>query len=297
MLAAGLGFALARAACAQSVWPTDNDPSAAAAPDAAAPAASAPDTGDDSDVLKDVDQSKLDFTQLNVDASTLTSSPSVKKQRPAQAPAGDSLIWSQSDRRDGSSAVSVKQSLFPFWDTRVGADMTVAREPTTMSELLAEKSANNGADPQSGGSAWASITAPGAGSIWDKTAVEARFDPGQDQSRLGTTLSKALPLSDRYALTLQDRYSLIQQGVVPVPGIIARPEAGYETGQSARLSIADTATSFMVGQTLSSSEDRWLRQIGAEQKLFGDVSVAASVGETAQGTLDSSITAGYQRSW
>ena len=61
---------------------------------------------------------------------------------------------------------------------RVGADMTVTRQPTTMSELLAEKAANGGSLPQSSGTAWAAVTAPGAGSIWDKTAVEARVDPG-----------------------------------------------------------------------------------------------------------------------
>ena len=78
--------------------------------------------------------------------------------------------------------MSVKQSVSPFWDTRIGADMTVAREPTTMSELLAQKAANGGNPPQSSGTAWAAITAPGAGSIWDKTAVEARVDPARSRA-------------------------------------------------------------------------------------------------------------------
>ena len=104
-----------------------------------------------------------------------------------------------------------------------------------MSELLAEKSANGGNLPQSGGTAWASITAPGAGAIWDKTAVEARVDPAQDQSKLGTTIIKSVPLADQYSLTLQNGYNVTEQGVVPVPGVAARPAHNYQTDQSAKL--------------------------------------------------------------
>jgi hypothetical protein len=76
-----------------------------------------------------------------------------------------------------------------------------------------------------------------------------------------------------------------------------RPARNYTTDQSARLSIADTGTSFITGQTLSSTDDKWLRKIGAEQKLFDGVSISASVGETAQGPSNKSLTAGFKRSW
>jgi hypothetical protein len=207
------------------------------------------------------------------------------------------MSWSSKSSANGSAAVSVKQPLSPFWDTRIGADMTVARQPSTMSELLAEKVANGGNTPQSTGTAWAAITAPGVGSIWDKTAVEARVDPGQEQSRLGTSLSKSLPLSDQYSLTLQNGYNVTQQGIVPVPGIVARPERSYQTEQSAKLSIADTGTSLIAGQTLSSTDDKWLRKIGAEQKLFDGVSITGSIGETPLGAANKSLTAGFKRSW
>ena len=194
--------------------------------------------------------------------------------------------------------MSVKQSLTPFWDTRIGADMTVARQGTlTASEALSEKLANGGSAPQSSGTAWAAITAPGVGSIWDKTAVEARVDPAQEQSKLGTSLSKSVPLSEQYSLTLQNGYNLIQQGIVPVPGIVSRPARSYETDQSAKLSIVDTGTSFMAGQTLSTNDDKWLRKVGAEQKLFDGVTVSGSVGETPTGATNKSFSAGFKRSW
>jgi len=207
------------------------------------------------------------------------------------------MSWSSKNNANGSAGVSVKQPLSPFWDTRIGADMTVAPQPTTMSELLSEKVANGGNAPQSSGTAWAAMTAPGVGSIWDKTAVEARVDPGQESSKLGTSLSKSLPLSDQYSLTLQNGYNLTQQGILPVPGVVARPVRSYETEQSARLSIADTGTSLIAGQTLSSADDKWLRKVGAEQKLFDGVSITGSIGETPLGTTNKSLTAGFKRSW
>ncbi|MFX5514240.1 hypothetical protein ABTD48_19780, partial [Acinetobacter baumannii] len=80
------------------------------------------------------------------------------------------------------------------------ADLNVTTKmPTTSSEVLAEKMAHNNQISQSSGSAWAAMTAPGLGSIWDKTAVEARTDPAQEQSRFGTSLSKSLPFGgDQY---------------------------------------------------------------------------------------------------
>jgi hypothetical protein len=284
MLAAGFSAASVLPARAQAV-PADENAEMPAA-EADAPEA------DDADI-KDL---QLDWSQLNVDASTLSTRPASKSRVSPQAGAGNDMSWSSKDQSNGS-AVSVKQPLSPFWDTRIGADMTVTRQPTTMSELLSEKAANGGSEPQNSGSAWAAITAPGVGSIWDKTAVEARVDPGQEQSRLGTSLSKSLPLSQQYSLTLQNGYNVTQQGIVPVPGIAAHPSRNYQTEQSAKLSITDTGTSFVAGQTLSTTDDKWLRKIGAEQKLFDGVSMSASVGETPQGVTNKSLTAGFKHSW
>lgn len=284
ILAAGISVAPVLQAQAQAVWPGENadTPAVEAVPDA-----------DDADI-KDLD---LDWSQLNIDASTLTDGRALKARLAPKTGAGTEPSWSSKDRPDGAAALSVKQPLLPFWDTRVGADMTITRQPSTMSELLSEKAANGGSAPQSSGAAWASITAPGVGSIWDKTAVEARLDPSQEQSKLGTSLSKSLPLSEQYSLTLRNGYNVIQEGIVPVPGIVARPARNFETEQSAKLSIADTGTSLIAGQTLSTIDDKWLRKVGAEQKLFDGISIAGSIAETPQGASNKSLTAGFKRSW
>jgi hypothetical protein len=293
LLAAGLSLVLTLPAFAQAAPAEDEQEQPAE--EASTSEVSAPSVNDE-DVLKDIDVSQLDWGQLNVDVSTLSDGPAAKA-RQARAAADGGMNWSNNNRANGSSAVSVKQSVSPFLDTRVGADMTVTREPTTMSELLAEKTANGGALPQSGGSAWAAITAPGAGPVWDKTAVEARVDPGADQSRLGTSISKQVPLTDGTSVTLSNGYNVTQQGTVPVPGIASRQERSYQTDQSAKVELSDTGTSVSAGQTLSTTDDKWLRKIGAEQKLFGGVSVSGSVSETPQGTINKSISAGIKKSW
>jgi hypothetical protein len=289
ILAAGFGLASTLQAGAQAVPVEQNTVAAAAEADAAL---------DINDVdMTDVDIKNLDWSQLNVDASTLISPAS--KARAAPLGAGTDMSWSSQDKPNGSAAVSVKQPLSPFWDTRVGADMTVVHQPQTLTsaDLVRQKFSSDSQPSQSSGSAWAAITAPGVASIWDRTAVEARVDPSQEQSKLGTSLSKSLPLSEQYSLTLQNGYNVIQQGLAPVPGIGGHATRNYEVDRSAKLSIADTGTSLIAGQSLSSTDDKWLRKIGAEQKLFGGVTINGSIGETALGTSNKSLTAGFKRSW
>jgi hypothetical protein len=286
------GFAATHAAFAQTQAAKDDDESADETTEAKADEAKPAETAAEQKPAE-IDVNSLDWSQLNVDPSTLSYGPKAPARR---ADADGEMKWSSNNKPTGS-AVSVKQQVAPFWDTRVGADMTVAREPTTMSELLAEKTVNGGNLPQSGGSAWAAVTAPGAGSVWDKTAVEARVDPSSEQSKLGTSLSKQVPISGQSSLTLQNGYSMTQQGVVPVPGLVSRPQRTYETDQSAKISIGDTGTSVSAGQTLSSTDDKWLRKFGAEQKVLDGVTISGSVGETAAGTTSKSISAGFKKSW
>jgi hypothetical protein len=299
MLAAGVALAFVSFAATHPVYAQaqvsqddeEGDESATAKADETKPAETASEQKPTE--AAEIDANTLDWSQLNLDPATLTYGPKAPARR---ADADGDMKWSNNNRPNGSG-VSVKQQVAPFWDTRVGADMTVAREPTTMSELLAEKTANGGNLPQSGGSAWAAVTAPGAGVVWDKTAVEARIDPSSEQSKLGTSLSKQVPISGASSLTLQNGYSMTQQGMVPVPGLSQRPQRSYETDQSAKISIGDTGTSVTAGQTLSTTDDKWLRKFGAEQKVLDGVTVSGSVSETPAGTTSKSISAGFKKSW
>jgi hypothetical protein len=289
-----LGSLPAVAEEAPSVWPKDIYP----AEENAAPASENP--GDEAEGAPaqtvDLTNPEIDWSQLDTSAAAGSAKAPAdpKARRAAQDSAASS--WSAQDKSNGAAALSVKQSMIPFWDTRVGADLTVARQqPSSAAEALQQKITTG--EQQSAGSAWAAMTAPGVGSIWDRTAIEARVDPSQESSRLGTSLSKSVTLDERTSLTLQNGSSVTQQGVAPIPGITGHQARNYAMDQSARLSIADTGTSFITGQTLSSTDDKWLRKIGAEQQLFGGVSVSGSIGETPQGTANKSISAGFKKSW
>jgi hypothetical protein len=272
-----------------SVWPKDiySNENATPATEPAEDEAEGP-------PAQTVDLSNPDIDWSQLDTTSTSSDKALKARRALQD--GLASSWSAQDKSNGASALSVKQPVIPFWDTRVGADLTVARQqPLSLSEALQQKFTTG--EQQSSGAAWAAMTAPGVGSIWDKTAIEARVDPSQEQSRFGTALSKSVPISEQTSLTLQNGTNVTQQGVAPIPGITGHAARNYALDQSAKLSIADTGTSFIAGQTLSSTDDKWLRKIGAEQQLFGGVSVSGSIGETLQGAANKSISAGFKRSW
>ena len=277
--------------------PAEKTPPADKAPTAEKTAPAEEEDDAETDIMKDVDVSKLDWSQLNVDASTLTPVPG-KGRTGSKDTADSGAAWSSSLKGNGASSVSVKQSVFPMWDARVGADMTVAPNGvTTSADVLRQKYAPDAAPSQSSGTAWAAVTAPGVGTLWDKTAVEARIDPSHEQGKLGTSISKNVPISEQYALTLQGGYNLIQQGFVPVPGVPAHPTRTSEADQSAKLSLTDSGTSFTAGRTTSSTDDKWLGRVGAEQKLFDGVTIYGSASETPSGAVNKSFGAGYKRSW
>lgn len=246
----------------------------------------------------DIDPATIDWSLLNTDPSSPYETPSAIGRKAATSLDGNTWSWSRSDKPDGSSAVAIKQPLTPFLDTRVGADLNVAtRTPTTSSEVLAERIAHDNQLSQSSGSAWAAMTAPGVGSIWDTTAIEARTDPASAQSKFGTSLSKKIPFGgEQYSLTLQNGYNVTQQTLLPIFGLGTSSRI-FETGQSAKLGIAETGTSFIAGQTHSTADNKWLRRIGAEQKLFGGVTITGSVSETLDGSANRSVSAGFRHQW
>ena len=236
----------------------------------------------------------LDWSQLATDP---TLNKPLKPGKPSNLTNND-MSWKRDDKPDGSSALTVKQPIVPFWDTRIGADMNVVSQtPLTSSEALAQKIAHDSQIAHSSGSAWAAMTAPGLGFLWDKTSIEARMDPSQDQSKFGTSLEKTLPLAGDTALTLQNGYRATQQSLTPFVGPTERSTRSYEVDQSAKFSLNTTGTSFIAGQTLSTAEEKWLRKVGAEQKIFGGVSITGTIAERPEGVADRTLKAGYKYSW
>jgi len=222
----------------------------------------------------------------------------IKYRAPATL-SGPSASWDRTEKDDGGSAVTVKRSLLPFWDTKVGADMNVAPDgPVTSGELIARKAQGDTTSLQSGGSVWASMNGPGVAGIWDKTSVDARLDPSADQNRIGTAISKTIPIdNNQYALTVQNGYAVTQPLDTPIAGLGPRTGRSIEVDRSAKLEFRGTGTSLIAGETQSSLDNRWLSRVGAEQKLFGGVSISGTYAQTADGFDNKSVTAGYKYHW
>jgi hypothetical protein len=168
----------------------------------------------------------------------------------------------------------------------------------TTRRLAGQHSIATGVSPASSGTAWAALTAPGLGSIWDKTALQARLDPLQDQSTISTSISKSLSLAPQtYSLDLQGSYNIVEQRTFPGLGIAGGAVRDIQIGQTAQLSLAETDTSLIASRSFSSADDRWLKSIGITQKLDDGLSVTGSIGESTEGRANASLSAGYNHSW
>src|SRR5882762_9261356 len=103
LLALAAGFSLAAVLAAGAQAPPSGE-ATEAAEEEPTPARDS----NDIDVMKDIDIDKLDWSQLNVDASTL-SMPAPKGRVAPKATADNDASWSSNAKPNGASAVSVKQ--------------------------------------------------------------------------------------------------------------------------------------------------------------------------------------------
>ena len=240
----------------------------------------------------------IDFNALAVPLDRPYTPPPKLKSAPPLNTGNTAPVWSRNDNPNGTAAVSVKQAVSPVWDMKAGVDMSVATpsSPLRTPETLPEKLASDARVETSQGSAWMSAKAPGVPYLSDHVALEARMNPSHD-ARFGTAFSKSMPImGDQFSLTLKHGYYVTQHDAVP--GLqSAQHGRSFEMDRSAQFSITDTGTSFVAGQTLAPTGDRWLNNIGAQQQLFGGLSITGSVSETPDGFSNKSLTAGFKKSW
>ena len=185
----------------------------------------------------------------------------------------------------GASAVSE-------WSSRMGVDY---RQPCIPATDFQPAPLTAGAIPdQSTGVAWATVTGSGFDLPlgWDKASIETRLDPSQEQGQFGTTLSRSVPVGENITVTLQNGVSLTRPLANTAHG------NGWASSQALRFNLLPTDTSFSVGANISSTDDKWLPSLSAEQKLFGTpLSVTGSVSESATGETSKSLKAGFKHQW
>ena len=152
---------------------------------------------------------------------------------------------------------------------------------------------------QSTGVAWANVTRPDVPLGWDKASIDTQLDPLDEQSKLGTTLSRSIPLGDDLSLTLQNGLSVSRTFANSSVSSQATSSArSWASDQALRFNLLPTDTTLSLGAQLSSSDDKWLPTLSAEQKLFGGpVSLTGSVSETPTGETSKSLKAGFKQNW
>jgi hypothetical protein len=279
----------------------------AAAQDAGAPADSAAAAADaevnpQADVPLTPEESAALGSALTVDAADLAGSQPVKPLRLPSLNDPNKFDISHSDRPDGSSTLSVKQPLASEWDAKVGADLSLAAAPAdgaTPSKPFALKPAG-----RDSGAAWASV------GVADLATVDARVDPGSDQSKLGTTFKRSIPVGGKFSVTLQDSYSMTATfgAAAPAPSDLppmtepaATPAPATQqiwgSQKAVKLDVLTTGTSLGAGVATASNDPVTHNTFSADQKLYGPLHLTTAVNDVGQPTISKRISAAFRLTW
>lgn len=210
----------------------------------------------------------------------------------------DSSFSSRKDSlKDGSSSMTYGTRLQTEFDTKVGVDVGMPSSQTAPdTDKLVNRSFGNG----NSGSAWATLTMP-TGPLGIDTSSNAKLDSTQDQSKLGLGLSRKLPINNDLQMKLRSDYGMTSAlPTAPSPGAqSAGSTVGqtWETKRAVEFDLLRTETTIRAGQQISSGEERWLRSLSAEQKIYGPLSVTGGISETPTGALDKTFKAGFKTTW
>ena len=223
----------------------------------------------------------------------------------AMAGDADPTFGSRTDKPDGSSALTVGRRLATPWDTKVGADVSLAA-PSGIA--ASDNLARGVAQDRSSGAVWGNLTMPGLRPLgYDKTTVEARVDAGKDEGKLGATLSRSVPINQELSVTLQNSYSVKQSlpggatGMPPTANIpnmaTAAPAPAWGVDETVRLNVDPSGTTFSAGAGASTVDTQWHNKLSMEQTLVGPLKLTTSIEDAGTSTPKKSITAGFKRTW
>ncbi|MEW6257734.1 MAG: hypothetical protein AB1592_17400 [Pseudomonadota bacterium] len=182
---------------------------------------------------------------------------------------------------DGSAAVTAAGAVREWRGAEFGVDMSLAARPNGP-----VPSASSGPQDGAGAAAWARAPLPGVAG-WQQSTVDVRVDPLQEQSRVGTTFSREVAVTQDVSARLNDSYAVTST---------INGTQQWETGKSVSVDMKSTGTSVSVGTATRSGEQAWLPSVSATQQVLGPLSVTTSVADTGE-NLNKSISAGFRRTW
>jgi hypothetical protein len=199
---------------------------------------------------------------------------------------------------DGSSALTYGTKLPNDFDTKVGVDFGVAAAPIAPDpDKLINRSRGNG----NSGAAWATIAVPATPFGMDEPSLDAKYNSADDHGKFGVGLSRKLPLNDDFSMTLKNRYDVTSALPTPASPGAQSVSSGltqtWETKRVLQFDLLRTETAISAGEQMTSNEEKWLRSVSAEQKIYGPLSITGGISETTTGVLDRSIKAGFKKTW
>jgi hypothetical protein len=223
----------------------------------------------------------------------------------AMAGDADPTFGSRTDKPDGSSALTVGRRLPTPWETKVGADVSLAA-PSGIA--ASDNLARGVAQDRSSGAVWGNLTMPGLRPLgFDKTSVEARVDAGKDEGKIGATLSRSVPINQELSVTLQNSYSVKQAlpgGPTGMPSPANIPNTAtaalapaWGVDETVRLNVDPSGTTFSAGAGASTVDTQWHNKLSMEQTLVGPLKLTTSIEDAGTTTPKKSITAGFKRTW
>lgn len=241
-------------------------------------------------------------------ANALTSDPATLDARPAKSlrlpgsAKGDQIGYSHSAKPDGGGTMAMTKPFAGDWDAKIGADVT--RTPDRSAGYWPAQQPVISSGTQDSGAAWASV------GMNNLASVDARVDPGSDQSKLGTTLKRSIPLGSKYSVTLQDTYSVTQSmgspaaapATIPLmtsPAGAATPPAAqvWSNQRSIKFDVASTGTTFGAGLATASNDPVTHNTFSADQKIYGPLHVTTAVTDLGEPTSSKSLSAGLKLHW
>lgn len=180
---------------------------------------------------------------------------------------------------DGSTSMTYSGEVSDL-GTQVGLDMSAAK--TSVAPVV-----QPGTDTVNG-TAYAKVTLSALPDwlLWQKGAVNIAVSPTEEESRVGTTLSRSWTVNDGLKAELADSYQVGRTGTAN----------GWQMDKSLSVTGLATDTTVSVGARLTDETQRPLPSISAQQKVLGGIQVTTTLADTGS-DINKSITAGFSHRW
>jgi len=185
---------------------------------------------------------------------------------------------------DGTTSMTYVRDVSAFdlegLATQVGLDMSAAKASAAPAPVAGAESVS--------GTAYAKVSLAALPDwlLWQKGAVNVAVSPTDEESRMGTTLSRSWTINDGLKAVVADSYELSRSG----------SSNGWQTDKTLSLANSNTGTTVSVGAHAADDTAGLLPSVSAQQKVVGNFQVTTTLADNGS-DLNKSVTAGFTHRW